>query len=90
MKDEFLAQDLENQFRSMFFQNGDYENEGFLISGISSVWGVGNNEYDSHLVFNISYGDGLFWSFHYNSVQECRRDRNRLLVKIEAFYAGRS
>ena len=87
-ENSFLAQDLNNQFRSMFFQNGNYENTGFLISSISAVWGVGNNEMDNNQSFTISYGSGLFQSFDYDCEQECRQDRNRLLGQIERFYIG--
>jgi hypothetical protein len=40
MPDKYLAQDKENQFKSMFFRGGCYQREAIVIPKIISVSGL--------------------------------------------------
>lgn len=82
----YLSQDAENQFGSIFFQNGDYDDDGIMIKFIGVVGPV--SEVGDKWAFNAWPDDSEDnFLFRYDSKQEAVQDRIRLLMQIEAFYS---
>ena len=89
MSDEYLSQDLENQFESIFFQNGDYQSQGIPVHSINLITPIKVDEKSKEFLFSIFWYGEDHTVFRYNSEKECRLDRIKLLMQIEDFYSNR-
>lgn len=88
--DSYLSQDASNQFRSIFFQGGDYSRPGLVITDLVMVGAVvlrgiggGGEKY----IFMVRTGKGEV-KFEYGSNDEAQIDRTKLLMQIEEYHSG--
>ena len=81
--DSYLAQDAENQFRAIFFQNGDYRESGYMIKTFTAVGPVND---DLEFPFFFIWMAGKAQKLEYESQDEAMIDRVKLLIQIESYY----
>ena len=86
--DRYLAQDAENQFKTIFFPNGDYDLPGMMISSINMVSGIlkKENGYKFLVWQNGDYAESPS-VFSYGSLDQAQGDRAHLIQQIEAFHS---
>lgn len=86
--DQFLAQDAENQFKTIFFQDGDYQGPGIIINMISMVgqiFGKGIPLYSFYIFQSGRIVNPT--SYDYLDMESAIKDRNKLLLQIEAYHS---
>lgn len=92
--DSYMAQDLENRFRSMFFKNGRYEQGAVVIRHIMVVGAIRKITRSTDLkkvngfYFPIFILDGSRFEMEYKTEDEARRDRTKLIYQIEQMMGG--
>lgn len=96
--DRFLDQDAE-QFKTIFFQNGDYSNIGIVISAITFIGAVQNRpkmEDKGQFQFKIWHQFNVYQSgdthkiattLYYKIKDQAQRDRAEILGMIEAYHS---
>ena len=95
MPDAYMAQDLENQFKTIFFQNGDYAEPAIVVPMITGVGAIepcphiSDHQKDSFSFSVTQIGDvnETHILLEYNSLDEAQLDRAKLLSQIESYHA---
>jgi hypothetical protein len=88
--DAYMAQDLENRFRSLYFAKGKYKNGAIVIPAIEYVSTVtrfkpdGRECYYEFSIFDNSSEGG--WPIRFKDEDCARHEREKLLMQIENFY----
>ena len=78
----------ENQFKTIFFQNGDYDLPGMMISSINMVSGILKKENGYKFLVWQNGDDAESPSvFSYGSLDQAQGDRVNLIQQIEAFHS---
>jgi hypothetical protein len=90
MVDSYLTQDDENQFRSLLFQDGLYQNSAIVIKAIISVGIINFGNHTEEWDFKVVLTDNCTIHFFYDDKARAIQDRSKLLLQIEAFYARES
>jgi hypothetical protein len=84
--DAYLAQDSENQFKTIFFPSGNYPELGVVIKFIGCV---GMVEKVGHQWCFSAWPDDSEdnFLFKYGTQDEAQRDRTKLLMQIEEYHS---
>jgi hypothetical protein len=86
MGGEYLAKDMENQFKSLFFFGEDYDGDFIVIPSIRSVSKIRLNE-NGEFCFDITIADVIQGAVASNKkFSRTEQIRIRLITQIDEFY----